>query len=147
MGTQNASIRRHPDWPLRLSSFIKASQNLAFQWGINDCSLWVADAVLCLTGHDFSEAWRGRYKSLDELREIVENEYGGKVENIVIEALGDPIPFPRKAQRGDVVLVDDNDLGTIGIVDDTGRYVAMLSIDRGLARVRITDSMKVWHYG
>ena len=47
----------------RLSALVAARLRTPFAWGVHDCCLWAADAVLAQTGRDPAAAWRGTYSS------------------------------------------------------------------------------------
>lgn len=46
-----------------LAAHCRAGASAAFAWGGMDCTSWVADWVLTLTGRDAMAEWRGRYRS------------------------------------------------------------------------------------
>ena len=52
---------KHPDWHVRLDTFIRENLLTPFEWGKFDCCLFVADAVEAMTGTDFAAPFRGRY--------------------------------------------------------------------------------------
>lgn len=135
---EGKSIKRLENWPLMLSSFIKERQNMPFEWGKNDCMLFCADAVLAMTGQDMAAEFRGKYNdkkgaylSLDgkSLEDVLNSKLVAKEKSF--------------AQRGDVVLVYNNGDYAGGIIDDTGRRVAVLT-ERGLCRLPICHATMVW---
>lgn len=96
--------RRRQDWPLRLNAWLDSARNRPFSWGSHDCVLAAADAVVAMTGWDPAAEFRGRYTTrTGGVRALAE---GGGLEAMVTAALGDPLPTPRLAGRGDLVLVD-----------------------------------------
>jgi hypothetical protein len=100
-----------PDWPARLDAFLADRSRQPFEWGVNDCALFAADAVLAMTGVDFAVSFRG-YRSgrgagklLRECRHL---------SGIASALLGEPME-PGFAQRGDVVLVAGPARNSLGI--------------------------------
>jgi hypothetical protein len=111
---------RHEDWPQRLAAAIEAARRRPFAWGQHDCVMFAAGVVLALTGSDPMARWRGTYDdALSALRAL---EREGGMEALWTRALGPAMP-PLTAQRGDVVLFDQPDIGeTIGVC--TGHMIA-----------------------
>jgi len=105
---------RRQDWPLRLNAWLESVRTKRFVWGEHDCALGAADAVLMMTGTDPAAAFRGRYTSKVGAALIIV-EHGG-LEAMVTAALGDPLPTPKLARRGDVVLVDSPEGQAIAVV-------------------------------
>jgi len=94
---------RRQDWPLRLNAWLDSVRERPFAWGVNDCALGAADAVLAMTGVDYAAEFRGAYFSKRNAARLLA-ERGG-LERLVTQALGDPLATPKLSQRGDVVLV------------------------------------------
>lgn len=59
----SAPAVRLPDWPARLAAMVAAAHPRPFAWGVHDCCLWAADAVLATTGHDPAADLRGQYST------------------------------------------------------------------------------------
>lgn len=102
-----ASVNRHQDWPTRLFSFIEERRDAPFEWGRQDCCLFVCDGIHAMTGVDPAKPdFRGRYKDgLGAARLL--KKHGGveAVAGMVCARLGfAPVPVA-SAQRGDVVLI------------------------------------------
>lgn len=57
----NVTTRAHLETAV-LDAMDAASAEV-MQWGVDDCSLWVANALRAATGHDFGAWFRGRYHS------------------------------------------------------------------------------------
>ncbi|MBP7548681.1 MAG: hypothetical protein KA761_00225 [Gemmatimonadaceae bacterium] len=90
---------RLPDWPERLASLVASKRDVPFEWGVNDCSTFAADAVEAVTGvrpHTPVVESAPAFAALIEktpIAEIVDGILGERVE-------------PVRAQRGDIVLYD-----------------------------------------
>ena len=87
---------------------VETKQSQPFQWGVNDCALFVADIYLEVTGKDFAEGIRGTYDTeYYGMRTIV--ELGGWDE-ILTERGFSKLSHKNMLTRGDVV-VYQNALG------------------------------------
>ncbi len=97
---------RRQDWPERLAELIEARRQMPFTWGVFDCAMFAADAVVAVTGEDPLAAVRGRY-STEAAAEAITDAAGG-FEAFMVEqfrAFGAPQCPPEFLQRGDVGLV------------------------------------------
>lgn len=92
---------RYSDWPERLDRFLAQRRHQRFQWGVQDCCLFVADAVRELYGVDPAEGLRG-YRSERGAARIV-RQLGG-VAGIGASRFGAACEV-LQAQVGDVLLV------------------------------------------
>lgn len=101
---------RHFDWPQRLARFVEQRRNVPFAWGQQDCCTFAADAVMALTGSD----------PMSDLRHINTAAAATKLlkrhplPDLVAERLG-PITSALLAQRGDVVLIEQEGRHLLGI--------------------------------
>ena len=69
-------MARLRNWPSRFAALVDSARLQPFEWGVHDCCLWAANAVLALTGADPAAAWRGRYSSAAGAMRFLE-ELGG----------------------------------------------------------------------
>ena len=100
---------RRQDWPTRLFEFIEARREVAFEWGRQDCCLFVCDGILTITGLDpAAKLYRGKYRDALGAARLLK-KHGG------VEALAEKVctahgffelSTPLIAQRGDVLLLD-----------------------------------------
>jgi len=144
MGAEITKLKRFEHWPILLSKFLQEKQGSEFVWGQNDCSLFVADCINALTGFDCGAHVRGTYSDADGARKVL-TDFGGMF-SMVESFLGDPRPYPMKNMRGDIVMHDFGTASCLGVIDDTGRRAAFLSVNRGLIREPISNKMIVWGY-
>jgi hypothetical protein len=93
--------QRLRDWPERLAALFAAREAAPFEWGVHDCCLFVADAVLAVTGHDPAADLRGTYTTAAEAVRVL-GQHGG-VAGIAIARAGRVVPVAL-AQPGDVGL-------------------------------------------
>lgn len=129
---------RYSDWEVRLSDYISVKRDAPFEYGVNDCAHFVADAVQAMTGEDPMHELRGQYDSeFGSLRVMKEIGQGS------LEATVDA-KFPEieigQAQRGDIAFFD----GSIGVI--MGAFAWFVS-DDGLERVPRSMWDKAWSVG
>lgn len=94
-------VHRLRDWPERLAALFAARAEQPFEWGVHDCCMFAADAVLAVTGHDPAADLRGSYvNELGAARKLA--RYGG-VAGAAIAHGGRVVPVAL-AQPGDVGL-------------------------------------------
>lgn len=90
-------------WRERLDALLRARMDQPFAWGVHDCCLFAADAVLATTGRDLAAPWRGTYSDAAAAYRLV--RYLGGLPAIA-DMAGPRVP-PLAAQVGDVGLVVD----------------------------------------
>lgn len=93
--------QRLRDWPERLAALFAARLAQPFEWGVHDCCLFAADAVLAVTGHDPAADLRGTYSSELGAQRVL-RRWGG-VAGVAIARAGRVVPVAL-AQPGDVGL-------------------------------------------
>lgn len=126
---------RREDWEARLEAELR--KDAPFVWGLRDCCLFAADCVRAMTGADPAAEYRGRYNSEHESSALVP----AGIEAAIDRALGQRIP-PRKAQRGDVVMVPTRHGDMAGVVALDGRVALLLPA--GLRRVPLSLATSAW---
>ena len=94
-------IPRAPNWPEALADHVERRRNVPHQWGTNDCCRYVADAILAMTGRDPMADLRGVTTARAAARLLRTTS----LQALVTQRLGEPLPSPLLAQRGDAVLV------------------------------------------
>jgi len=95
------AVNRLRDWPERLAALFAARADQPFAWGLHDCCMFAADAVLAVTGHDPAADLRGSYTTeAGAARKLA--RYGG-VAGVAIAHGGRVVPVAL-AQPGDVGL-------------------------------------------
>ena len=84
-------------------------EQCCFEWGKNDCVLWVCDYLKKIHGVDYAIDFRGKYNSQLGARRIMRAMGHDSAETLVDEY------FPRKAiqyaKRGDLVLSPNKAMG------------------------------------
>lgn len=87
-----------------LSEWLKATGDAPWEWGKNDCGIWVADWIKARRAIDVAAPWRGRYDSAKGCHDIVKAA-GGYI-NLVRERMWQMnIPETSSPDIGDVGLV------------------------------------------
>lgn len=95
-------LQRHPDWPQRLSAFIRDRRSVGYEYGTNDCGCLVLDAIAALTGAVLIPSADRPTSRAAAARFLVARGWGD-VETMMTALLGPPLATPRLAGRGDVV--------------------------------------------
>lgn len=97
---------RLPDWQTRLAALVAQRMRHPFIWGVHDCCLFAADAVLACTGQDLAADLRGTYSTQAQAGELLAAR--GGIIKLASGRLGRVTP-PALAQAGDVALADMGD--------------------------------------
>ncbi|WP_349304660.1 hypothetical protein [Pseudoalteromonas sp. BDTF-M6] len=92
---------------VKFHDFITARTNMPFEWGINDCCLFVADWVECATGHDPAFGCRDAYSTQAGAFKHIFKLGFKDVRSVFKDRLNTPVPV-HYARRGDLALVEDN---------------------------------------
>jgi hypothetical protein len=95
---------RLPNWRPRLLAEMEAAMHRPFEWGRQDCVLFVGDCIHAMTGKDPVADIRGRYADEAGARALFEELSGGRTWFGMVRTLLDPVPVAM-AQLGDVALV------------------------------------------
>lgn len=114
-------MERLPAWRSRLSACIEGALQTPFEWGQHDCALFVADAVLAMTGTDHASFWRGRYRTAAGAMRILGR--GGHDDHVAYVAAQLAEIHPALAATGDIAVVVTPDGPALGII--TGPQVAV----------------------
>lgn len=114
MATDNKAPRIH-DWPTRMDAALKAESDIPFNYGSSDCSMFAANIIKAIRGVDIFERWRGKYRTKGGAFRIAKGDPGTVVDKIAGEFGLVEILSPY-AQRGDLVLIRNNDELSLGII-------------------------------
>lgn len=128
---------------LALSNYLASVRDKPFQWGEHDCVLHCVNAIQAMTGVDYGTEWRGTYSTRAGAEEIISRD----LENLDMAFTAEfGLPFYNiyKAARGDVCRCVAGEEEIYGILDDSGRYVAAVSEDRGLVRLPLKSIICYW---
>ena len=129
---------RVPAWEDALANYIAIKRHEPFEYGVNDCCLFAAGAVIEVTGEDPMPEFRGKYDSLKGSLTVIKEIGAG-----TLEATLDG-KFPEvgigHAQRGDLAFFD----GSVGVVMGGFAYFAS---DDGLEKIPRAMWDKCWSVG
>lgn len=131
-------LKRFEDWPERLDNFL--SQDFCFDWVNLNCTLFVSDAVLAITGVDHASDYRD-ITSKKDMIDKMRSSYGD-IENATTEKLGKPLSSVNFAMRGDVVLGELENGKTLGLC--LGKKAVFLAEKSGLVYRETLDMSKAW---
>ncbi len=142
-------MTRVQHWDTRaLHDFLVKRVSMPFQWGANDCALFAADGIEAMTGTDIAADFRGRYTTeLGAFRAIKTIANGTTVADAVAYCAAKSgmaeLEHPLKAQRGDLVVLEDAGRLISGLVHLSGRHIAAVG-ESGLKRIAITAVKRAW---
>lgn len=99
---------KKPTYIEDLHEFNFSRLEMPYEWGVNDCVTYTADALVAMTGTDYLEGIRGLWSDEDSAMRLLET-FGG-----LAKAVQDLTGFKRIedlnfVQRGDVCLIRDLD--------------------------------------
>ena len=144
------TLARHPHWATQpLHDFLLERAEAPFAWGVNDCALFAADAVLAITGVDIAAEFREKYSTEAEAFALIRDLTGGET---VADAAAwcaerhglAEWEFPLMAQRGDLAVIENDGRLIAGIVHLSGRHVVTVA-ESGLVRFDISEVKRAWH--
>ena|ERR1700676_90005 len=143
-----SALKRFDDWPTRLHAFIESRKEYAFSWGSQDCCLFASDCILEMTGEDLVRQYRNRYHDARGAASMLENFSDkpmtvGSLAAEILKANGIeevPISF---AQRGDLVLVLQDDRESLGVVSLAGDTLWAPG-EFGLVEHPLSSAIKAW---
>jgi hypothetical protein len=131
---------RHYDWPTRLHVAMMAASGKPFAWGEHDCTLFAADCVLAMTGHDHMAKFRRKYKTAKQAAKLIGKD---GLEAAATRALGDPVSV-LLAHRGDVVLAEVDGRASLGICSGEQSFFVGPA---DLVAIKTVDCKLAWRIG
>ena len=139
---------RCEDWAGRFDRLLVAGRERPFEWGKWDCCLFVADALLAVTGLDLAADLRFQYSSLREARWLLRARYGSaSIETsvgILFLRAGLQRCDPGMAQRGDPVMARQGSDFQVGVIGLNGSVV-INSETKGLVRLPRSLVTRAWN--
>lgn len=130
---------RFTDWQARLIALIEQRKTHRFEWGVQDCCLWPADAVLAMTGVDHAANLRGTYSSSRGGGSVL-RQLGGLAAAMAL-CRGPEVP-PLCAQVGDVGLVRAESGREVGAVCLGEQWIA--AGKDGLGLLPLEAASRAW---
>jgi len=134
---------RLPGWEERLNDYLAPlTDEAVFRWGSLDCALFVAAAVLAMTGEDIAKPFRGKYSTAAGSARALKR-YGAGDLRATFDTLLPPRPVGF-ARRGDVVMAD----GAVGIcIGAAALFIGERDGLDGLYRVDRAEWSHAWSVG
>ncbi|MCZ8339624.1 MAG: hypothetical protein O9345_15980 [Burkholderiaceae bacterium] len=103
-------MKRREDWAEALAGYLDERRDVPFAWGENDCASFAAGAVQAMTGESLQIP---QVESAAAYLHFLRDH--GPLDAIVDDTLGERLPSPAFAQRGDVVLLFVDERATLGV--------------------------------
>lgn len=125
-------------WESALAEYIEIKRPEPFVYGVNDCCMFAAGAVIAMTGEDPMEEFRGQYNSLATSVRALQEIGAGTLEATLDGKF--PVIETARAQRGDLAFFDQS----VGVV--AGAF-AWFASDDGLERIPRHMWDKAWSVG
>ncbi len=119
---------RKENWAQILSEKIEKEISTPFAWGVSDCLQFPSNVAAAMLDYDVkakAQAHLYQYDSEEGARKIINESFNGDMGN-VFDLVFNRINL-KSAGRGDIVLVNFNDVIACGIIDSTGRRAAVKS--------------------
>ena len=142
-------LQRTEHWATReLHSFLLERAGKPFEWGVNDCCLFPADAIEAFTGVDLAAEFRGRYTSEAEAFALIKSVTGAEGVEAAAAYCAERACLlertnPLMAQRGDLVVLENEGRMIAGIVHLNGRQAVTVAED-GLVLLPLTAVRRAW---
>jgi hypothetical protein len=147
------ALERKPYWDTReLNDFLIARAFMPFSWGVNDCALFVADAIEAMTGTDIAADFRGytdEAGAWDAIRRVRGAVLGvsGADAVVTVDAAAEycaqkfgleEAAFPLQARRGDFCTFMQAGRLMLGLIHLNGRDIVTPGA-KGLERTAIAE--------
>ena len=136
------AVERRADWLERMWGALEAAAARPFAFGSHDCVRLTASVLDAETGSSWSAELDELYRDARGALRVMRSP--GKLEELVSERLGEPVP-PRLARRGDVVAFDNESGPAIGIC--TGERIACAATPVGIEYVKLERARCAWRVG
>lgn len=115
-------IQKTEGWESRLNDYFEKMRLVPFKRGQHDCALFAGHCIDIMTGADTTTEFLSKpYKSRKEAFEMLKSLGYDDLAAIATKKLGETLPAPEYAQRGDCVLIEHEKQQALGIVDLSGR--------------------------
>lgn len=126
---------RLENWESKLFAYLEAIG--PFEWGKNDCCLFVSNAIELMRGDDVLKDYRG-YKTKLGANKILKKAHG--LEGLWTKILGEPINA-KSLRRGDVVFYENKGDPLVGLCMGA-RFVALTQ--SGIVYLPMNFAAKGW---
>jgi hypothetical protein len=131
-------MTRVSNWEEALFEEVQGIAKTPFKWSYHDCLLWSFKVRYALTQKKGYEEWEGCYSSQEEGRVFFHSLGFDTLADVVSSVVGPP-QLPLLAQRGDFVLISEENLGVC-----IGHEVLTLCDKGGVKRTDLMDALISW---
>lgn len=104
-------MRFRDDWPELLAAYIEECMDKPFAWGSHDCIMMAANWIERASGH---RVFSSTYADAEGAARKLKQE--GGITEAISRVLGEPLLVTKRAQRGDIAVVDCKGRLCAGIV-------------------------------
>ena len=142
---------RLEDWPERLIAYLDAQEKTTFRWGTTDCVMFVCNGVLELTGVDPIPQYRkskngvGTYTT-ERGAVMALKRRDGTLPALMTRRFGPSVDW-KHARRGDIVLLEKEDVSSTPIGLCVGQSSVFRSPISGLVHVETSGVSSAWRVG
>ena len=146
------TLKRSESWAEKeFHEFLVDNTRTPFKWGTWDCALMAAAGIQAMTGFDIASDFRGLYSDETGAKAAIVKVTG--IENGTVEDAAawcatkhDLVEWqhPLRAQRGDLVVLEDAGRVIAGLVHLSGRHIVAAG-EQGIKRLPITSVKRAWH--
>lgn len=128
-------------WERQLIGYVREVSSQSFRPGTLDCAMFFGGAMLAMTGKDYLEPWKGKYRTIDEAMQMLSDMgYADHIEYVA--SILPELPSPLMAQRGDCAVVNDVDGNpALGVVQGENIYVMTLN---GLSLAKLETAIRAF---
>lgn len=146
------SLRKVEQWQTRAyRQFLDERRTTPYQWSVNDCATFAAAGILAQTGTDIAADFRGKYTdeagAYAAIKEVCGGSTVGDAAAYCAQKHGmKELEHPLMAQRGDLVIVENDGSLIAGLVHLNGRDIAVVG-EKGMVRLPITSVRRAWRVG
>jgi hypothetical protein len=150
-GNNVIPLKRKEHWDsIAFHEFLLSRAHEEFAWGKNDCALFAADGIEAITGVDVARDFRGYNDEPSAWASIKSVCNGSTVDDAIVFIATKfdlcELEHPLMAQRGDLVVIEQESRRIAALVHLNGRHVVAVG-EGGLRRYPITEVKRAWHYG
>lgn len=132
-------MKRLPNWERALSDYLRSMADAQYEYGRLDCGLFVAGAVLAMTGDDPAAAFRGKYNSVTGAAKALKRIGAGDLKS-TLDRMFDR-KEPSFAHRGDLIWNGE----AVGVCAGAyALFIAAAGQGGGLVRVPRADWRGAW---
>ena len=129
------SLMRLEGWESKLNKALEETG--AFEWGTNDCCMFVFRVAEAITGVDYAKPYRGYKTSKGAARRLL--KYGG-IDGVAKNSFGKS-KTPLLAKRGDAVSFKSGDDIALGVC--VGDKIAAVT-ETGLVLISMREAINAW---